>query len=130
MSVTATIILGLAATATSLITNEMNKADLREAEKKAEKIDLRNFTEDQRTSKISERIAKRQIDLSEKTSEANIDLSKKQLALQKLQSDRAYSETARQNLRNHATKLSSILANNENLKSLYINRLKSLRRAA
>lgn len=120
MGIASEIILGLVNAGASLLTGYMQNETLDEGQREARILNERQINLQAAQNKTSEKLQMEQLKLQKKQLKENTRLTEKQMGIQQEQ-------YARQNFRDQVSRLTSILEGNENLKSLYINRLSSLR---
>jgi hypothetical protein len=120
MSGVAEIILGLVEAGTTLLGSYWQNEAIDESQEEARLLNERQIAESIATRKSQEKISKEQLRLQKKQLAESTRLTEKQLAMEQEQ-------VAHTRFRDQVSRLTSVLEGNENLKNLYINRLKSLR---
>jgi cytochrome c biogenesis factor len=125
--IAAAIISGIVGIVTSHISGQQQEKILESGQEEARLLNERQMTEARSARLANERLSKSQLRLQSKQLAENTRLSEARLALNKEALGLEREGIARTSLRDQYSRLTSILEGNEQLKSLYINRLKGLR---
>ena len=122
-AIAAEIILGLVEAGASLISSGIQSKQINDSQKEARELNEMQMAETKAARLANERLGRAQLALQSRQLAENTRLTEKQLGIEQ-------ELNARKSFRDQVTRLTSILESNEGLKSLYINRLRSLRSAA
>ena len=126
-SIAATVINGLVNLTTGIISGVQSSRQISAAQEEARKLNESQMAENKAARLANERLSAMQIGLQSKQLKENTRLTEAQLALNREELGLQREQIARGSLRDHYSRLTSILEGNEQLKSLYINRFKGLR---
>lgn len=125
--IAAAIISGIVGIVTSHISGQQQEEILESGQEEARLLNERQMTEARSARLSSEKLSRAQLRLQKKQLEENTRLNEENLALSREELGLQREGIARTNFRDQYSRLTSILEGNEQLKSLYINRLKGLR---
>lgn len=120
MGIASEIILGLVEVGGSLLGSYLQSETLSESQEEARRLNQQQIGLQVQQMKSQEKISKEQLRLQKKQLAEQTRLTEEQLAMQQEQN-------ARQSFRDQVSRLTTIVDKNENLKNLYLNRLKGLR---
>jgi len=106
---------------TSVVSGGIQSGILKSGEKESKKMYLSDLLQRNKELAAADKLTRDQMKQSDRQFKANLALNKEQIGLEKEQ-------MARASLKDYASRLTGVLDKNENLKTLYINRLAGLRR--
>ena len=127
IGIAAEIIKGIVGVGTTLLSGYMQSEALEEGQDEARWLNEQQMAEARSARLANEKLSKAQLRLQKKQLTENTRLSEAQLALNREELGIQREGIARTSFRDQYSRLTSILEGNEQLKSLYINRLKGLR---
>ena len=127
LSIAATVIEGIVNLTTGIISGVQSSRQISSAQKEARELNERQIAESRAARLANERLSAMQLGIQSKQLSENTRLSEAQLALNREALGLEREGIARTSLGDQYSRLTSILEGNEQLKSLYINRLKGLR---
>lgn len=127
LSIAATIIDGIVDLTTGIISGVQSSRQISSAQKEARELNERQMAESKAARLANERLSAMQLGIQSKQLTENTRLTEAQLALNREELGLQREGIARTSFRDQYSRLTSILEGNEQLKSLYINRLKGLR---
>lgn len=123
MGIAAAIIGAIGAIGGSVISGVMQNKALDKGQEESRQMYLTDLSESRATRRTQEKLTRQQMRESKRQFDLSYGLQREQLGMQK-------QEMASDAFHNQVSRLTQIMGQNEQLKNVYLNRLKGLRRAA
>ena len=120
-AISTAVIQALGGIITSVVSGGIQSGILKSGEKESKRMYLSDLLQRNKELAAADKLTRDQMKQSDRQFKANLALNKEQIGLEKEQ-------MARASLKDYASRLTGVLDKNENLKTLYINRLAGLRR--